>query len=116
MKELITTIILIGLLVGIASPVTDRMPEAAHMTLLALLVASFGCLAVFILRERASDEREAMHRMHAGRIAFLVGAGVAIIGIVVQSTRGIVDPWLVGTLVAMSAAKVVAHYYEDRRL
>ena len=82
--------------------------------MLGALVGAFGLMAVFILRERARDEREESHRALAGRIAFLAGASVLIIAIVLQGLHGEVDPWLATALGAMILSKIGVRAYSDR--
>ena len=89
------------------------------MTTLAIvgaLLIVFAFFASYVLREDAYDEREGVHRMYAGRSAFLVGALVIIIGLAVETWTETVDPWLVLALVAMVLAKIGARLYSDRNL
>ncbi len=114
MKEAASASALIVLLIFAVNPMHFWMPDSAHMMLLAALVGSFGALAVFILRERPRDEREEAHRAVAGHSAFLVGAGVLLVGVILQGLQGDADPWLGAALGAMVAVKVGAHLYADR--
>lgn len=89
------------------------------MTLMAILGATlivFALFASFILREKALDEREGIHRMYAGRTAFLAGASVIMVGLAYQTWKDSVDPWLVVSLVAMVLTKIGARLYGDSRL
>ncbi|MBI4090687.1 MAG: hypothetical protein HY422_01560 [Candidatus Komeilibacteria bacterium] len=126
MKEIIASIAFIILLAAFLDPFGRYMPsEAAMMQMLALLVI-FAVFAVFVWKEKARDEREALHALLAGRIAFLVGAGVLVIGVIVQSLDHAVDPvragvsngvdsWLVHALGAMILAKMLGRIYAQRR-
>lgn len=98
----------------LVNPMEVWMPTPAHMALLAAAVVLFGAFAVFVLRERAGDERESEHRSFAGRIAFLVGSAVLLIAIVAQSLAHMLDPWLVVALIVMLLGKSAAHAYSAR--
>ena len=113
-KEISVSAALVILLVAILNPLHLWMPDMLHMFMLAAALVVFAMFAAFILREHAADEREGVHRMHAGRIAFLVGAGTLIAGIVYQSYIDRLDNWLVVVLVAMVISKIVAHLWSDR--
>ena len=114
LKQTATAGVLILLLVLILNPSHFWMPTMAHMMLLGAAVVVFGLFASFILRERAGDEREGIHRMLAGRAAFLSGAGLLTIAIIYQSYTDTLDVWLVAVLVAMILAKIGVRFYSDR--
>jgi hypothetical protein len=81
--------------------------------MLAIAAASFGAFIVFVLKERAEDEREDPHRALAGRIAFLSGCAVILVGIALQSEWGTPDPWLLYALIAMVLGKVLARLWSS---
>ncbi|MDP3741579.1 MAG: hypothetical protein Q8R08_04645 [bacterium] len=110
-KEIAGAAVLIILLLLLLNPLQFWMPSAVGMLILAILVVIFAVFASFILREKARDEREAMHHMYADRIAFLAGAGLLVIGITIQSLRHDLDPWLAYTLGAMIFAKLASLIY-----
>jgi cobalamin synthase len=116
MKEVIASLVLVALLTLIINPFHFWMTMPAHIMMLGAVAAAFGALSVFALRENANDEREAAHRSFAGRVAFLSGAGVLVLGIAVQSFQHAVDPWLVGVLIVMILGKITARAYGDRYL
>ena len=82
--------------------------------MLAAAFVVFGFFAAFVLREKATDERESTHRMLAGRAAFLMGTATLIIAIVYQSYIDKLDVWLVLVLVVMIVSKMGAHFWNDR--
>lgn len=84
------------------------------MVLLAALFVAFCIFAAFMLREQAVDEREEQHRSFAGRTAFLTGASLLLIGIVVEDLQHNLDPWLIIVLSGMIIAKLAARLYSDR--
>jgi len=76
------------------------------MTLSALLLVVFSVFATFVWRERATDEREQLHKLLAGHTAFLIGASVLTIGLLYQSFSHTTDPWLALALGAMVLSKL----------
>jgi hypothetical protein len=103
--EVLVPVLLVVVLASLAQPVLSdhTMVMAQQGILLALFVA----YALLVWREVGGDERDDLHRHLAGRIAYLVGSGVLVAGIIVQSLSGAVDPWLIATLAAMVLAKAV---------
>jgi len=116
MKEIIASVVLVALLVLLLNPFGFWMPTSLQMVILGAAIAAFGTIAAFVLRERASDEREEAHRSFSGRLAFLAGSAVLLFGIVLQSLDHAVDPWLVAVLASMILAKLAARLYGDRFL
>ncbi len=112
-KETTVAVLLIILLELILNPFHFWMPSMMLVSILVAAVVIFSLFASLILREKVSDEREGIHRMLAGRNAFLTGAIISIIGIVIQSFSHHVDPWLVITLVAMVIVKLATRMYSD---
>lgn len=86
-----------------------------HMLILGITLVIFAIFAIFILREKVQDEREAVHRMLSGRVAFLTGSALLTIAIAVQSLQGVVDVWLVIVLIAMVLSKLITRIYSDNQ-
>ncbi len=114
--EVVISLILIVLTILLLNPFHLWMPDMLHMMMLALTLVMFAFFAIFILREKVEDEREVVHRMLSGRVAFLTGSALLTIGIVAQSLQDSVDVWLVIVLVAMVLSKIVTRIYSDTRL
>ena len=112
--ETTISVVLVVLLIALVNPFHFWMPDMLHMMMLAAALIVFAVFAAFILRERSTDEREGVHKMLAGRIAFLVGAAALIVGIVYQSYIDQLDNWLVVVLVVMIVSKIGAHLWSDR--
>lgn len=110
-QEILVSGTLIVLIVLFLNPFMFWMPSAVHMMMVAGLVVIFSLFASFVWREGHRDEREAFHKLVAGRIAFLTGTALLTIGIIVESLRQNVDPWLVFVLSGMIAAKVFTLIY-----
>ncbi len=115
-KEALVTVGLIGLAVLLLNPFHFWMPDMMVMSMLASTLGLFAVFASFVLRENKFDEREEGHRALAGRNAYLVGAGLLTLGIVVQGYTHAVDPWLVVILIAMIVVKIVTRVWSDKNL
>lgn len=115
-KELIVSVVLIILTILLLNPFNILMLKMATITILGITVVVFGLFASYVLREDVRDEREGVHRMYAGRSAFLVGSSVMLLGLFIQAWWNKVDIWLVVSLVSMILAKIAAHYYSERNL
>ena len=109
-QEIIVAIIVVVLLVLIVDPLNWMPPVAIMMLLLGMLVA-FLVFIGFVWREKPQDEREAAHRVFAGRIAFLVGTALLVVGTAVQTLQHELDPWLPVILGIMILAKIIASAY-----
>ena len=116
MIEKIVTISLLVIAVLLLNPFHFWMPDMMVMGMLAGALVLFGIFASFILRENKLDERDEIHRTLAGRNAFLTGALVLILGIVVQGYHHAVDPWLVIALIAMIVVKIATRLWSDKNL
>lgn len=114
-RESIVAAAFLMLLTLVLNPFGIWMPSMAHLAMLGVLLAFFGAFVAFVLRERAGDEREVMHRMLAGRNAFLAGTGVLIVGIVAGALRDKVDSWLAFTLATVVLVKLGTRIYTDLR-
>ena len=108
--------VLVILTVLLLNPFHFWMPNMMHMLILGITLVVLALFAIFILREKVQDEREAVHRMLSGRVAFLAGSALLTIAIVVQSLQDAVDVWLVIVLVAMVLSKLITRIYSDNRL
>jgi putative flippase GtrA len=109
-----TAIILVVLLVLLSDPFMLWMPEQAQMAAL-LGAAILACLwAGFVMYENAADEREVLHKMHAGRIAYLSGIAILTLALIFQGLAHEIDPWVSAALAAMVISKLVARLYLER--
>lgn len=115
-KESLIAVVLIVLLVLLINPMHFWMPDMAHESMVIGLILVFGLYSVFVLREKAGDEREVLHRMFAARAAFFVGTLLMTVGIFLGAQNDAVDIWLVIALVAMILTKIIARFYSDRNL
>ena len=111
--EMVSAGVLLLSAVLLVNPLQLWMPTMLHMIMLAVVVAAFGVLAVFVVFERVVDERDDAHRSLAGRAAFLVGSAILLMGIVVQTFAHTLDPWLVVALLGMVVAKIGARMWSS---
>ena len=111
LQEIIVSMVLIVLLILFLNPFELWMPPVLLMMMMLGLVVVFALFASFIWRENSRDEREGLHKMMAGRIAFLAGTASLVIGIIVQSFSHKLDFWLVVTLGTMILAKIIGLFY-----
>lgn len=111
--EIIVVLVVFITTILILNPFNVWMPDMAHLVVLGCLLAAFGAFAALVLREKADDEREDHHRMLSGRAAFLVGATLLVFAIAYQANTGLVDAWLVLTLLAMIFVKLGVRFYSD---
>jgi hypothetical protein len=115
--EVILGFLVIALLLLLINPSeVIWMPDMFAMLLVAALLIISSLYLGFLWRERVVDEREALHRLHAGRNAYLVGIAVLVIGVAYQSYSHELDPWLAVTLGTMLLGKIVAIWYAKNNL
>jgi hypothetical protein len=98
-------------LILLVDPFMYWMPPFAGMIALVAATALLCVFAGFVMLERAVDEREAMHRMNAGRVAYLSGIAVLTAALLFQGLTDMVDPWIAGALGAMVIAKLIARVF-----
>ena len=115
LNEITISIILIILLILFLNPLDFLMPSPFVTMLIIFLIAVFGIFTAVIWREKPRDEREGFHSMYAGRLAFLTGSTILVIGIVVQELHHITDPWLIYALAGMTIAKILGFLYGQRK-
>ncbi len=89
------------------------MPKDIDMMLVLGLIVSFLVFSATIWKEHAADERENLHRLNAGRISFLVGSVVLVMGIASQAMSHNIDPWLVYALIAMVGSKLASRIFSQ---
>ena len=111
-------IAIVGLLGVLLFTLTDPfmywMPSMVQMLALTIAAALLVIFSGFFIRERAGDEREVLHRMQAGRAAFLSGISILTIALVFQGLHHEIDAWIPMALIAMISAKLVARWYAER--
>jgi hypothetical protein len=111
LMEILLALVIVILLLVLINPFGVLMPSAMTMMLVAILALIFAAFAIFVWKEKPTDEREAFHGMIAGRVAFLFGAGTIVLGIIIQAFSHSLDNWLIIALGVMVIAKLVGLIY-----
>jgi hypothetical protein len=106
LAEVLVSLAFVALLALKLDPFDLLMPNRIQMIILALLVAAAGLYAGILFRQKARDEREALHLHRASRFAYIAGVGLLVLAIAVQSFRGGTDPWLFYILGGMVLVKL----------
>lgn len=108
-----TAVIFVILLVLLSDPFMVWMPMGMQLAVL-VAAAVVACIwAGFVMLERAHDEREVLHKMHAGRVAYLSGIAVLTIALIVQGFGHAIDPWVPLALGTMVISKLLSRFYTD---
>lgn len=109
-------VLLAVLLFTLVDPFMYWMPGVTQMAALTIASALVCLWTGLVIREHSGDERDLLHRMHAGRAAYLSGIAVLTIALLVQGFSHTIDPWVPLALGAMVSAKLVARWYSDQHL
>jgi hypothetical protein len=113
--EIIISSLLIGLLVFFVNPLDLLMPRALHPFMAPFLIVFFIILAGFLWKEQPGDERDQLHKLIASRLAYFAVIATLIIGIVFQSFKGNVDPFLVISICIALLAKITGLIYGNAK-
>ena len=113
--ESIIALVLAVLLVFLVNPLDLFMPSMMQMLVVALAGLLFLLFAGFVWQEQAADEREELHRFLAARFAYLVGTGLLMLAVLIQSFAHMLDPWIIAALIGMLIAKVAGRMYAKSR-
>jgi hypothetical protein len=105
--SLTVAVLLAVSLLLLTDPFMLWMPPMAAMGALLVAAVLLAVWVGFVIRETAADEREALHRMNAGRAGYLAGLAVLTCALVVQGLSHHIDPWIAGALIAMVFAKLI---------
>ena len=106
-------VILVVVLILLTDPFMNIMPPMAAMGALLCAAILLVMWSGFVMYESAADEREAMHRMNAGRVAYLSGVAVLTVALIVQGLSHQSDPWIAGALAIMVLSKLAARIFYD---
>ena len=117
MKNKLPKLFLVFIICALALSLTDPfmwlMPTMTQMIVLLLLTLCVGVWSGFVLTEQGNDERELVHRMNAGRIAYLAGLAIATLALLVQGITHHIDPWIACIVAVMVSAKLLTRLYEE---
>ena len=106
--EIVVALVFVVLLILKVDPFHWTMPDEIQMVVLGLVIAVFGVHAGLVIRQKAQDERDALHLHKASRVAYIGGVALLVTGVTIQSLMHKLDPWLVGTLAGMVILKMLA--------
>ena len=109
--HIVTAAALVIVLVLLTDPFMYWMPPMAAMGALLCAAVLLLLWSGFVMYENATDEREAMHRMNAGRVAYLSGVAVLTVALIVQGLSHQSDPWIAGALAVMVLSKLGARLF-----
>lgn len=116
MIETVSATAILGIAILFLNPGHLTMPDTLVSMLIVAFIISFLTFAAYLFREKASDEREAVHILAAGRISYLVGVGTLIVGIIFQALQHDIDSWLVIALCAMVFSKLLSRIYSNLKM
>lgn len=114
--ETVSAIIILGIAILFLNPGRLSMPDSLQSILILGLIVAFLTFAAYIFREKSSDERESLHILSAGRISYLVGVAILIIGVIIQALNHEIDPWLIIALCAMVFSKLLSRIYSHFKM
>ncbi len=109
--EIIISLALIGLLVFFINPLDLLMPQSLHPFMVPFLVVLFIIFAAALWKETPGDEREQFHKFIASRFAYFAVIATLTFGVIFQSFKGEVDPFLVISLCIGLLAKILGLIY-----
>ncbi len=87
------------------------MPNSISVMMKLGLIVIFLVFVGMFWREKASDERDAIHIQKSGRVSFFVGVGILLLGIIIQASMYEIDPWLLLTFSGMVLTKLISRIY-----
>ncbi len=109
--EVIISLLLIGLLVFFINPLDLLMPQTLHPLMVPFLVVLFIIFTGLLWKETPGDEREQFHKFIASRFVYFSVTTALIAGIIVQSFKGEIDPWLIIAVCIALIAKIFGLIY-----
>lgn len=109
--ETISTIFIVCIALLFLNPTHLTMPDSFNTMLMLGVIIAFLFFAGIVWKEKAEDERDQVHIIHAGRLSYIIGVGLVVIGILLQAVKHEVDAWLVITLCGMVLSKFLSRLY-----
>ncbi len=113
--EAIISAALIIILLFFINPLNLLMPVQMHPFMVPTLILIFVIFSALIWGEAPGDERENLHKFIASRFAYFAGVLTLIIGIVSQSFKSEIDPFLIIAVCVMLLAKILGLVYGNFR-
>mgnify|MGYP001590702800 FL=1 len=109
--EIVISFALVGLLVFFINPLDLLMPQPLHPFMVPFLTLLFVIFAGLLWKENPGDEREQFHKFIASRFAYFAVITTLIVGVVLQSFKGKVDPFLIIGICIALLAKILGRIY-----
>lgn len=109
--DAIFLVLLVFLTIFLVAPVDMTMPNTMHYGLLGVFSVLIVLFLTFVWRQSPKDEREAEHVRVSGRLAYLLGAAVLALGLVVESVQHRPDPWIPLALTVMMGSRIIILAY-----
>lgn len=109
--EIAISFLLIGLLVFFINPLDLLMPHSLHPFMVPFLLVLFIIFAGLLWKETPGDEREQLHKFIASRFAYFAVITTLIVGVIFQSFKGEVDPFLIIGICIALLAKILGFIY-----
>ncbi len=109
--EIVISVILVALLVFLIRPLGLLMPKPLHPFMIPILILLFVIFTSFLWKETPGDERSELHKFIASRFAYFAAITTLIVGIVIQSFHGEIDPWLIIVICIALLAKILGLIY-----
>lgn len=109
--EIVISLLLIGLLIFFINPLDLLMPKSLHPFMIPFLIVLFIVFAGLLWKETPGDEREQSHKFIASRFAYFTSVTTLILGVIYQSFKGVIDPWLIIAISVALLAKILGLIY-----
>jgi hypothetical protein len=107
-NNILTSIVTLGALVCLfllTDPFMVLMTTPLQMLVLLIASLLLALIVAFVITEKATDERDHLHRMEAGRAGYSAGLVVLIVALVVQGLSHHIDMWISATIAVMLLTK-----------
>lgn len=111
--EIISGVIMVGLLIFFINPYMFWMPTPMQYSVLGCVLIGFGFFVGMVWREQARDEREELHAMQANRLGYLSGLGMLVLLAVYQALTNMIDIWVFAIIAVMVTVKLAVRIYSD---
>ena len=115
-KTVFDLVLLLSLAILLAlaiAPDSFVMPSGVQMLILTVALALVAAFLLLLWREDPNDEREAINQAISSRSAYIVGAIVLIIALIIQSLKHEIDAAEPIALLAMIGTKIFIQRRKD---
>ena len=109
--QTVVAILISFFLLALADLIPFWMPMMGEMIALLIVTILLLVWISFVVTEKAVDEREVQLKTQSGRVAYLAGIAVLMMGLIVQGFAHTIDPWIPTALMVMVLAKFFTRLY-----